>query len=552
LKSWHVALAIAPLGWLVPDHYFPWLSAWADGVALSGLALAWLLCPARLAVSGTWIGFCAIAAATVALQGALGIVPYFGDMLVVWVYLAALLVAVGLGASRSALPGTPQAEMPLEVEAVAVSMAAVVSVGIAFNQWLGAVELGVFAAPLPPGSRPFANVGQPNHLCTIAFLGLCALGYLVERRRLGLLGFAVGALWLCAGMALTGSRTGWLQLASLALLARPMLGSPRLSVPTWLLLSVVTACFAFAAGLGELSSALGLDGIARPDEDLQSAGTRPAHWLTFAAAIAERPWLGFGWLQGAAAQQAGIDAVGLVGEQVDYAHNQLLDLVAWSGVPVGLVLIALVARWLVITWQRLVRPDAAWLCFAVIGMLIHALLEYPLTYAYFLVPFGLRVGADPPMPLWPEKVLAMLFVAVLAVLAVDYGRAEAHSRQLRMQLARIGPSQTPLPEARQLMLTQLQDFHWFAQTPARVDLSPAEVERMERVARRFGYPPVLFRMALVRGLRGEVAEAEHNLRLICWVHGKRHCREARESWVALVQQTPQLRSVSFPGERPRD
>ena len=42
------------------------------------------------------------------------------------------------------------------------------SVGLALLQWLSIGLGGLWVAAIPPGARPFANLGQPNQLAMLA------------------------------------------------------------------------------------------------------------------------------------------------------------------------------------------------------------------------------------------------------------------------------------------------------------------------------------------------------------------------------------------------
>src|SRR5207248_8333848 len=79
---------------------------------------------------------------------------------------------------------------------------------------------GSWAAP-SPGHHAFANLRQRNHYATLVNIGLASLAWLLPRANArGARWLAVGAaLFLCTGLAASGSRTGMAELAVLLALA---------------------------------------------------------------------------------------------------------------------------------------------------------------------------------------------------------------------------------------------------------------------------------------------------------------------------------------------
>jgi hypothetical protein len=243
------------------------------------------------------------------------------------------------------------------------------------------------------------------------------------------------------------------------------------------------------------------------------------------------------------------------GDVVEHSHNLLLDLLLWAGIPTGGLIIVL-AAWALARQARALRdPRAAWLFAGVVGLLVHAMLEYPLEYAYFLLPAGLALGAayalDPGEPGWRVPPTALRGVsAVLAglfvVIAIDYLEAEQNHRLLRLESARIGTTRIESAPPQLMLLDQLQAFLTFARSEAREGMSPAELDAMRRVSERYAYPPVMFRYALASGLNGEPAIAALTLQRLCRMHSEARCREARELWPGLQQRYPQLAAIPAP------
>ena len=500
-----------------------------------------------------WLALVSIAIVMVVAQWIFGSVAFAGDPIVTVLYLGLLLAAISLGATLK--PETPD-ESPYALVMLAVGLVAgaCASVAIALVQWTGSVSLGLWGIDLAPGGRPYGNVGQPNHLSTICFIGLCGVGLLRQTGRIGAFGFWAGACWLLAGAVMTGSRTGWLQLSFVLLVIAAGSGRYRLTLgrrAAALLGLIFIGMFLAWPWLNEV---LLLSG-GRPLEQMAEAGTRRLHWVALADAVMREPLWGYGWQQVSAAQVRVADVHPFVGEHIEHAHNIILDLLLWNGVPVGGLLVGLAAWWFISRIVQGRHPLAAWLLMGVGCVFIHGLLEYPLEYAYFLLPVGVFIGAidalekRPSMVRVPVLGLRLAGVALgllLGTVGADYLKAEESYRTIRLESARIGVPgmQTPPPDLR--VLTQLDAFMRFIHTEARAGMTSEELEWMRRVSERFAYPPVMFRYALATGLNGQPDTAALTLKRLCRMHPLPRCEEAREAWSSAREKFPGLQKVEAP------
>lgn len=550
LSSLPAALA-APLAWLLPNHYPPWPAAWPDGLCLALLALSALATRERLLIGRSWVLACALAAAVAVVQWLLGRIHFGGDVWMVLLYLLALTWALALGGHWAQAPG----ERPLQgldLFLSSVLVAATLSVGIALVQWTGALSLGIWQADMPQGGRPFGNVAQPNHLCSIAFLGIVAVGWLRERGRVGVATFWLALGWMLFGMVLTGSRTGLLQFGFLAAFVLAWRNRMGFAVRAGSLVAAALVYLGATVAWPSVSESLHLAG--RLAEDTGSAGTRPLQWKVLLTAIMAQPWWGYGWQQVGLAQLNGVDAGLVVGEHIEHAHNLLLDLLIWNGIPLGLLLFGILV-WIYASRMLACRSaTAGWLLIGIGGLGVHALLEFPHEFAYFLVPLGLMAGAADrltarsmlPVGQVPGLLAGLAFAGLLAAVAVEYLRVEVAFRSIRMEAARIGTavSVTPVPELR--VLTQSEAWLTFTRTPATPGMSPELVDWMRRVSERFAHPPALLRYGLAAGLNGQPEQARLTLARLCRVHGRVRCEEGREAWGHLRSRYPQLADVDWP------
>lgn len=547
-------LAAVAGAWLMPNHDYPWISAWQEGLALALLLAAGLMNRHVARLPMAWLAALGLALASVALQWGTGRMLFGGDALMVALYLGCFGMAIALGSSLGVKE--PDGRAPaLEWLAAGTLAAAIMSVGIALSQWTQTYVVHfTVSVDLKPGTRPYANLSQANHFCTAAFLGLCSLVFLHEARRVGRPVFWLGAGFLLMGMVMSGSRTGWLQIAvcvalALALRTRACL---RLGARPALALAGLYALLTLA--WPALNEALYLSGGRGVGDQLQG-GVRLPLWLSLMDAVGREPLWGYGWQQVALAQQAVALDHPPVFHVFEHSHNLALDLVLWAGIPAGGCLILLIGLALLMHWRALRDARAVWLMAAVLGVLTHSMLEYPIEFAYFLLPTGLCLGAAHalcptawsltvrPMAL---RLSALALAAVTGVVCVDYLEAEQNHRLLRLESAHIGTLtiESTAPDLR--VLDQLHAFLWFARNEARPAMPADERERMRVTALRFPYPPLLLRQALIAGLHGDIAGSERQLALVCSLHSPTRCQEGRDSWGQLQQRYPALKAVRTP------
>lgn len=551
-------MALVAAAWLPANHHYPWASAWQEGVALVmlGAGVAMLSRSTRLPVP--WAAFVGVALASALLQLATAHLHFAGDAWIVAIYLIGFALALAAGSTlvdEEAHPGTKR----LEWLCVVLLLAALVSAGIGFAQWAGVQRLGIFGADLKPGARPFANFGQPNHWCTASLIGLASAWVLFEARRLGAATFTLIAAVLLLAMVASGSRTAWLQLGvgfALVLLLRQRADLRLRPQPVLLALGA----FALAWVAWPLLNADGVPGTARTVGEQAQAGVRLPLWQAMLGAIAERPWAGYGWNQMVLAQQAVALEVPPLRIHFEHAHNLLLDLLIWTGVPIGLGLIGL-AGWALL---RLVATThdarAAGLLLAAGGVLAHSMVEFAVEYAYFLLPMALMLGAAHGLarptaraiqvPRAAMRAGGVAMLAMLGVTGIDYLEAEQSHRVLRLESARIGTTRVESPPPELRVLTQLEAFLSFARLEPRAGATASELDTAHRVAARFAYPPSQFRLARWQALNGDAAGAARTLKLLCAMHPPAHCREVIAGWAAAQASQPLMQAVPLPGRAP--
>jgi O-antigen ligase len=550
-----LGLLLVSLSWVVPGRFLPWPAFRQEVIAGVGFVL---LAGAALEQSKhlVWprLAFAAFAVATVPLiQCALDQIQFRGDAIVCALYLAgfALSLAVGASLAHGALRG-----QLLEGLMLCLIVVGVVSTGMAFNQWLGPSVLDGIVEGIAPRSRPYANMGQPNHLATQLILGIVAVVYCYEQRRIGNAPAALAVVWMGWGVVLTQSRMAWLALATLfiwwllmrrraALRTTPIamaIGASAFVIGVWLL----PALLSFWSGPADFEG-----GQVR-----LATGTRLGHWQTLWAALMRSPWFGYGWNQVANAQfEVAVDFP-FIGEWTTQSHNLVLDLLIYNGLPLGLLICAALVAWFVSQIAACRNAQSWCLLMMLFALFVHALLEYPLHFSYYLLLTGLLMGfagesspALPPARRAPRITLAIptLALALLAgAIGLEYLKAEEALRDLELTARRIGPAASELPRADWFFVDGWAAYHRAVTVGVEAGMPANEIENLRRVARRYPYPNVLERYALASALNGQFDVAKHVLLHSCKVHTLPICEGLQRRWKTSQSEHPALRGLAFP------
>jgi hypothetical protein len=571
LVSWLVlwAAAFTLVAFLLPNHYPPWQSFHSE------LAAAFAFAP--LAVWAVFrggqlpaltLGGLLLAMVPIAQLG-FGEIYFSGDAWITSLYLSGFALVVLAGARWEHVQALTKASLEgLAPLWIGFMLAGYASVGIAAHQWLGTGWMGIYGAELPPGGRAFANLAQPNLLATLLLMAIAAHIALFEIRRIAAGSALAGVALLVFGLALTGSRSVMLALVWFL----PAYGFMRRRCRLRLTQAgVASACLLFIAitiSLPSISRALLIAGPSSAVDRMETVGVRLVYWQSMVDAIGRAPWLGYGWSQIGVAQAATVLDYPATRSYFDSSHNLFLDLMLWNGLPIGMLVIVGLLSWLVSQVHRC-RDASTWSALMAVGFVFsHAMVEYPLNYAFFLLPVGFLMGvlvaahptrADGPLAQGKASpvrltlvVVAVAALAALIKVASEYPAWEQDWRFLRYQEARIGdPLRAELPE--HIMLTQLDELMTFSRTDVRPDMSAAELEWMRRVSLRFGHASVMYRYALALGVNGRVEEATLALRRLCAMHSTSLCRSARQNWMEAGQKAfPQLATIPFPLSTPSD
>lgn len=547
---------LALCAWCMPNHQRPWTSFHSElAMAMAFLlAAAWSLVHYRhTAARAPALAFWLVGAGLIPLgQWLTGTVLFAGDAWLATLYLLGFALAVALGHRIASAEGP---ERLFDFAAVVLLTGSVLSVALSVYQWQDLGFLGAFAQAMPAPARAGANLAQPNHLATLLVLALSGTAWLHVRGRLN----ATAAMGLTAvlgfGLAMTQSRIGLLSVTALfgwLLLHRKRLGARLAPLRLLSAYAVVLGCVLLWGAIGGLQDGAGMRAFA----DTNAVGMRLTHWVSMLDAIGRRPLAGFGWNQVSLAQ-ATVAADHPSFELIEHSHNLVLDLLVWNGIPLGVLLLALLLAW---TWQALrgTRDAAGVVALGAVGIVfLHGMVEFASEYSYFLLPAGLLMGGvsagAPTVRAWrvPNVVLAALTcvaAALTACVAKDYLALEEESRAIRFEQARVGLHVARAEPPRVLVLTQLEALLAVARERPQAGMSDAALERMRRVASRYPSGFALLHYAEALALDGEAVQAHAVLRPLCLTHSHALCASARAYWHSRGAGEPRIAAVPWPDE----
>ena len=552
---------LSALAWLLPNHYPPWTNFHSEFMAFLaiGCLMLSLFKHSHNSFSVPVISVAVLLLVAIPwLQFAGGIVFFAGDAVMSAFYSAGLAFAIVSAYSFSKQCFGSDNNTWL-LPAHAVLTAASVSALLAVLQWLSLTDsFTTFVAVTDIGDRAMANLGQPNQLGTLLLMGLLALVLMFELVKISQLLLNLGGVFLTWAIVLTESRTALLSALVIAgflfykIRARRVLGSPlRLQnkhVVLWLALY-----FAAVLSLPFLNSALLLAGDRQID--LLNNNGRFVIWLQTLQAIYESPWAGYGWNQTSVAQADG--ALYVPGNLTfTNAHNIILDLLVWVGLPLGLVISVGFGYWL-LTRVRLVKTAGAIYSMAMLlPFLVHSMLEFPFAYAYFLLMAGLLIGIVESDCLKARcfvvsKPLAAFGLAFMTAIggysAYEYLQIEEDYRVARFENLKVGRTPKDYVQPDILIHTQLAAMLAALRQPAVPNMTSEQVERLRKVSLRFGARSMVYRYAVALGLNGQPAAAARQMLILRAMFGQRAYELFKLELRQLqAEKYPELAAVVLP------
>lgn len=542
---------VAVWGWLLPNHYFPWVAfhvdAWVAWGLLIGSAVLIVATANPVKVHRLPL-VVAVLLFVPTLQWLGGLMPYAGQAWVTTAYLLGFLLSLLVGAHAEAT----QPERALDALFLAIGGAAILSVGIQLYQWFWLSGIDIWIVPISE-QRPFGNLAQPNQMATFLLWGLVAIGWGSLQKKLSPGVAVLAALYLLLGIALTQSRTAIVSITVVAVLVcywRRLFPAPLKAV---VVASGLLAYFAACLLVIEPISRVLL--LPQPFSALERIGGADIRWEVyklFVSAALQQPWWGFGWTTLAPAQLAVAESQAPFTGIFQQSHNLFLDLIVWVGIPLGATFSAILVIWFVRRFIRVNSLKNALLVIFVLVFGMHTMLELPHHYAYMLLPVGLvmgvlntRLGASTVAKVSRAWLIGLWAVAatLLGLITRDYFLIEADFLALRFEKAYRMPAPEKLPNI--LVLDHLAEQIRLGRSGVSTDMSQQDIDRWRVGADSFPSPSNLYMHIAALAMNGRVEEAQIRMRKIANVLPPDHYDELGRVWVKQSKQHPALARVEW-------
>lgn len=534
------------LAWVIPNHPRPWAAFYMDAVAGTVLLVVtfWVLLrsPGKLQLIGIEIFFLVLAAVPW-LQFSMGLVYSSGTAWINSFYLIGFSLAIFAGWHwERSTPG-----QCLDFLFLAIFLAAILSVGVQLMQWL---QLTSDPLVLAVGrSRFSANIGQPNLLASLLLMATLGVAWAYAGKTLGPVVAIILVLCLLFGVALTESRTAWLNIAGILVALSIFWGKSRPKSFVWVLLGFGIYFIALYFSLPTINELL----FGGRVSSIRTLGEpiRMELWSSLLQAALERPWLGYGWGQTTEAVFAsrGLDT----GSMFRHAHNIVLELVLYNGIVLGgLVLLALGRTFG--HFFGYLRHEYFIIPFLAIALLVvHAMLEWPLHNAFFLLPFGMILGVLAwrssvnewcACPKWIGLGFAIAIACGLWITIAD--SLEAERTYYNYYFGKKGKVIPPDALPKVMLLTQWDDRLRFANSIPGLPFPQEKYRWMKGVVVTTPEPPfLLLVLAQSLALNGRPDEAREWLENMCRTTPKDYADGLAEQWEEAAQTNNVYRSVDW-------
>lgn len=443
-------------------------------------------------------------------------------------FLFCTMLAMALGATWVRLNGN--ADDLCQMFAVVYLLAAVLSVFMQQVQIMGLDWRPLVMYMSNDGVNPiraFANVAQPNQLALLICFGFASLWWLLENGRLsGKVAWCV-AVFLLWGLALTQSRIGWIILPALFALVL-FLRKTTQKLTLLGMLSLLAIYVALVIALPTIAKFLGF-AVGTLGERVGGRSERSVLLQQAWAMAISHPWLGAGW-SGFGAQQVAIAADFTSTIYAEHSHNIVLNFAAELGLPFSILFFGILFIWLWKTFgtrERHQNKSVTFIFMIFIAVGVHSLVEFPLWYAYVLLPIGLMMGAIHQLH-WSTsgwqisrgfvQAISAFCFAILAFAWVDYHRVVDGFVAFRQNKDYAHIPKDKIQTPRWTLMPDYFDYFKLLLVKPRSGMSAEELQFVATTSHRFGYVHILDKLAQVYVLNNQMDAAERTMQSLQRLH----------------------------------
>lgn len=521
--------------WLTPNHIFPWASSHSEFSIFLSLILLSIYTyfeKNKLMIYKKNLIFLFLVCIPI-IQFLCGRVYFFGDAFISAIYILGFIFALSLGNTLGYNDSKSKKKIFIYFS-FQVIFCCLICLYIELLQWLLVERHGILIADLPPGGRPFANFAQPNNLSTFLIIGVLSCLYLFETKILNKCLSVLLIFLLIFGVALTQSRTPWIYILCFLIWWYWKATSLKFRTNTS---AIIIGCIWYLCCLYYLpilSNWLGVIDIQNISLRATSGFNRLNMWQQMLVAIKNEPWFGYGWNQVSVAQIENELEFSHY-EWTEHTHNFILDLFIWNGIPLGILITIILIYWLM-QFVKIANTPENFLALSMVGVvLVHGMLEYPLEYAFFLLPIGFLLGL---VQASEENVnyisLSRLIYIYLIVVSIslyvlvlrEYRIVERDIEQARFEALNIGVNYANYKKPNIFFLTQLREQIGLIRTQPEANMTEVEIKNIKKISYRYASSPALFRYAQVLALNNNEIEAKKHLLILEKLHNKYYSFES--------------------------
>ena len=328
----------------------------------------------------------------------------------------------------------------------------------------------------PEGGRFFGNLGQPNQLATLICTSFVGSLYLLNIKKISSTIQIVLSVCFSLSLALAGSKTSLLSIAVLAIFLIFLKNKRKSYFLRTLFLFLLIFIF---------KEVLPLNSRNYSASDISTG--RLDMWKMLLHAIMENPWIGYGFNNTVLANFHAIEAYPASWNKITaHSHNLFIDLIIWFGIPLGAFISFLIIN---IAYKFIIKQPSTekkLIAYSAIPLIIHATLEFPLHYAYFLSILGFIAGAT-----WQEKPifnsrlinrLSLIYCTTLGLLVTNqYFELEDRLREQRFFLQNFEGSKKQ-KEIKSIYLDLPENQYNFL---VRNEVTEENLKEMEKIAKYY-------------------------------------------------------------------
>ena len=286
--------------------------------------------------------------------------------------------------------------------AVALLIGVLLQTAVMWMQYFGLTSYFKGVISYSSSKNIMGQLGQRNHLGHYLMWGMVSVLYLHHTKALSRWISIALVFWLGLSMGLIGSRTLIVYLMAISILAmvwRLWAGKAYQTTLYWLLATLLWVLLV-QFGLEKVLSAFeqshtttGLERLVNSAHVVDTA--RSVEWQKAWLSFLSSPWTGHGWgssssqsvlMHGALPNLEGLRTVNVL---FTHCHNSVLQLLSEVGLLGTLWLAGCFLALVFACFKYAKRPESFFILALASITVCHSLLEYPLWYVYFLMPFAL-------------------------------------------------------------------------------------------------------------------------------------------------------------------